>query len=51
MTPVSRYRPLLDIGSLRHISVEMFIPGDLLGTERAFHVIGINNDSMDMRDQ
>jgi hypothetical protein len=42
MTPESRNNPLPDSGSLTHVSVKMRIHGDRLGTERAFHVNGIN---------
>jgi hypothetical protein len=41
MTPESRNSPLLDIGSLTR-SMEMRIRGDRLGTERTFHVNGLN---------
>jgi methionine aminopeptidase len=38
MTPESRNSLLLRNGSLTHVSMEMRIRGDLLDTERAFHV-------------
>jgi hypothetical protein len=45
MKPESRYNPLLDNGSLKHVSMEIRIRGDGLGTERAFHVNGIKRGS------
>jgi hypothetical protein len=42
MTLESKNGPLLDNGSLTHVSMEMRICGDRLGTERVFHVNGIN---------
>jgi hypothetical protein len=49
MTPESRNSPLLDNGSLTHVSMEMWIRGDRLGTERTFHVNVINKSSTDTR--
>jgi hypothetical protein len=40
MTPESR--PLLDNGSLKHVSMQMRMHGNRLGTERAFHANGSN---------
>jgi hypothetical protein len=45
MTPESRSSPLPDNDSLTYVSKEMRIRGDRLGTERAFHVKGINEGS------
>jgi hypothetical protein len=42
MTPESWNSPLLDNGSLTHISMEIRIRGDRLGTDRAFHVNRFN---------
>jgi hypothetical protein len=42
MTPERRNSPLLDNGSLTHVSMEMLMHGDRLDTERAFHINGIN---------
>jgi hypothetical protein len=47
--PESRNSPLLDNGCLTRVLMEMQIRGDRLGTERAFHVNGINKGSMDTR--
>jgi hypothetical protein len=42
ITPESRNSPLLDNGSLSHVSMEMRIHEDRLGTEPAFHINEIN---------
>jgi hypothetical protein len=42
MTPEIRKGPLLDNGSLTHVSMEMRIRGNRLGIDRVFCVNGIN---------
>jgi hypothetical protein len=51
MASENRNGPLLDNGSLTHVSMEIRIRGDRLGTERAFHVSVINKSSTDTRKQ
>jgi hypothetical protein len=46
MKPESRNSPLIDNDSLTHVYREMRIHGGRLGSERAFHVNGINEGSM-----
>jgi hypothetical protein len=51
MTPESLNSPLLDNVSLTHVSMEMRIRGDRLGTDHAFRIDGINKISADTAKQ
>jgi hypothetical protein len=51
MMPESQNSPLLDNGSLTHVSMAMRIHGDRLCTEYNFYVSGMNKDSTDTRKQ